>query len=124
MSMDHLIVLTHAEYVRLKRELKEAGVDLCFNAQMSQPLRLKWHPQLFEKEEFLEYLAHRCPAEKSYPIASVVCIKKATWFQPDQFIVAFHGVSRRQEADLQRYLSEHHVQSSAHASREMLEQTL
>ncbi len=124
MSLDNVIILTYVDYLRLKRDLKEVGVDLCYTAQTSQPVRLKWHPLLFEKEAFVEHVAQRRPADRSYRIASVVHVKKATWLQSDQFVVAFHAVSRRQEADLERYLSDHHVQSSHDAARELLEKAV
>ena len=39
-----LIILTYVDYIRLRRELKAAGFDLCYAAQVEQPVRLDWSP--------------------------------------------------------------------------------
>ena len=75
---------------------------------------------LFQRADFLQHLSQRRPADPSYRVASVSLLKKATWFQPDQFAVAFHTVGDLQVADLEKYLTEHDVQSSAETSRDML----
>ena len=116
----NLIILTDADYRRLRRELKEAGLDLCYLAQSDQPVRLKWSADLFQRADFLQHLAQRRPADPSYRVASVSLLKKATWFQPDQFAVTFHTVGDLQVAELEKYLTEHDVQSSAETSRDML----
>ena len=41
-----LIILTYVDYIRLRRELKAAGFDLCYTAQVEQPVRLDWSPHL------------------------------------------------------------------------------
>ena len=82
MNTPDLIVLTDADYRRLRRELKEAGLDLCYMAQSHQPVRLKWSPDLFQRADFLQHLAQRRPADPNYRVASVSLLKKATWFQP------------------------------------------
>ena len=123
MNSPDLIILTDADYRRLRRELKEAGLDLCYMAQSHQPVRLKWSPDLFQRVDFQHQLAQRRPSDSSYRVASVALLKKATWFQPDQFAVAFHAVGDTQNADLETYLEENHVQSSAETSREMLGRT-
>jgi hypothetical protein len=115
-----LIVLNYAEYLRLRRELKAADLDLCYAAQATRPVRVKWSQDLLQQEDFLRQVQQRRPVDPSYCIASVLQIKKATWFQPDQFAVTFHSVGARQVAALQRYLTEHNVRSSASAPREML----
>ena len=123
MNTPDLIILIDADYRRLRRELKEAGLDLCYMAQSHQPVRLKWSPDLFQRADFLQHLAQRRPADPSYRVASVSLLKKATWFQPDQFAVTFHTVGDLQVADLEKYLTEHDVQSSAETSRDMLART-
>lgn len=123
MSTPDLIILTDADYRRLRRELKEAGLDLCYMAQSHQPVRLKWSPDLFQRVDFQQHLAQRRPSDPSYRVASVALLKKATWFQPDQFAVTFHAVGDMYGADLEKYLAEHDVQSSAETSRDMLART-
>lgn len=120
MNTPDLIILTDADYRRLRRELKEAGLDLCYRAQSDRPVRLKWSPDLFQRAEFRQHLAQRRPSDPSYRVVSVSLLKKATWFQPDQFAVTFHAVGDLQQADLENYLAEHSVQSSAETSLDML----
>ena len=120
MSTSDLIILTDADYRRLRRELKEAGLDLCYMAQADRPVRLKWSPDLFRRVDFLQNLAQRRPSDPSYRVASVSLLKKATWFQPDQFAITFHAVGDLHDADLDKYLAEHNVQSSVETSRDML----
>jgi len=115
-----LIILTYVDYIRLRRELKTAGFDLCYMAQMEQPVRLDWSPELIRDPEFLRQLAQRRPADPSFRIAAVRLLKKGNWFRPDQYAVTFHAVGVLRDAEFQRYLSEHHVQSSADASRALL----
>ena len=123
MNTPELIILTDADYRRLRRELKEAGLDLCYMAQSHQPVRLKWSPDLFQRADFRQHLAQRRPTDPGYRVASVSLLKKATWFQPDQFAVAFHAVGDLHHAGLETYLAEHNVQSSAETSRDMLART-
>ena len=123
MNTPDMIILTDADCRRLRRELKEAGLDLCYMAQSHQPVRLKWSPDLFQRTDFQEHLAQRRPTDASYRVASVSLLKKATWFQPDQFAVTFHAVGDLRDADLAKYLAEHNVQSSAETSRDMLART-
>ena len=115
-----LIILTHVDYVRLRRELKTAGLDLCYMAQMEQPVRLDWSPDLMRDPEFLRRIAQRQPADPSFRIAAVRLIKKGNWFRPDQYAVTFHAVGVLRDAEFQRYLSEHQVQSSTDVSRALL----
>ena len=115
-----LIILTYVDYVRLRRELKAAGFDLCYVAQMEQPVRLDWSPNLIRDPEFLRQIAQRRPADPSFRIAAVRLIKKGNWFRPDQYAVTFHAVGVTRDAEFQRYLTEHQVQSSADASRALL----
>jgi hypothetical protein len=112
-TLEDLIILTYADYVRLRRELKAAGLDLCYMAQAGQPVRLDWAPHLFTDPKFLHQVAERRPADPSYRIASVWQAKKGTWLRPDEFVVTFHSVGALQEADLQQYLTAHQVRSSA-----------
>lgn len=123
MNTPDLIILTDADYRRLRRELKEAGLDLCYMAQTDQPVRLKWSPDLFQRADFLQHLTQRRPSDPSYRVASVSLLKKATWFQPDQFVVSFHAVGDLYAANLETYLAEHNVQSSVETSRDMLART-
>jgi len=115
-----LIILTYVDYVRLRRELKTAGFDLCYMAQMEQPVRLDWSPDLIRDPEFLRQVAQRRPADPSFRIAAVRLIKKGNWFRPDQYAVTFHAVGVMRDAEFQHYLTEHQVQSSADASRALL----
>jgi hypothetical protein len=115
-----LIILTYVDYVRLRRELKTAGFDLCYMAQMEEPVRLDWSPDLIRDPEFLRQIAQRRPADPSFRIAAVRLIKKGNWFRPDQYAVTFHAVGVTRDAEFQHYLTEHQIQSSADASRALL----
>ncbi len=115
-----LIILTYVDYVRLRRELKAAGFDLCYMAQMEQPVRLDWSPNLIRDPEFLQQIAQRRPTDPSFRVAAVRLIKKGNWFRPDQYAVTFHAVGVMRDAEFQHYLTEHQVQSSADASRALL----
>ena len=117
---EELIVLTHADYLRLKQDLKEAGLDLCYSAQVGQPLRLDWSIGLFKENRFLQYVAEHYPADGAYPIVSVAHSKKGGWFRPDEFTLTFHAVGVMQSDDLQQYLRDHNVQSSPEATRAKL----
>jgi hypothetical protein len=115
-----VIILTYVDYVRLRRELKAAGFDLCYMAQIEQPVRLDWSPDLIRDPEFLRQIAQRRPADASFRIAAVRLIKKGNWFRPDQYAVTFHAVGALRDAEFQHYLSEHHIQSTADVSRALL----
>jgi hypothetical protein len=115
-----LIILTYVDYVRLRRELKTAGFDLCYMAQMEEPVRLDWSPDLIRDPEFLRQIAQRRPADPSFRIAAVRLIKKGSWFRPDQYAVTFHAVGVTRDAEFQHYLTEHQIQNSADASRALL----
>jgi hypothetical protein len=65
-------------------------------------------------------VAQRYPAAANYRIASVWHAKKGGWFRPDEFVITFHTVGALQEAALAQYLTEHHIQSSAEASKARL----
>jgi hypothetical protein len=119
-TVQDLIILTYVDYIRLRRELKAAGFDLCYTAQVEQPVRLDWSPELMRDPEFLRQLAQRRPADPSFRVAAVRLIKKGNWFRPDQYAVTFHAVGTRRDADFQHYLAEHHIQSSTDASRALL----
>lgn len=119
-TVDDLIILTQVDYLRLRRDLKTAGLDLCYAAQIEQPLRLDWSPTLLRDPEFLRQLAQRRPADPHFRLAAVRLIKKGTWFRPDHYAVSFHAVGALRDAALQQYLSEHHIQSSTDASRALL----
>ena len=121
MDTEHeVIILTYVDYVRLRRELKAAGFDLCYMAQVEQPVRLDWSPDLIRDPEFLRQIAQRRPADASFRIAAVRLIKKGNWFRPDQYAVTFHAVGALRDAEFQHYLSEHHIQSSVDVSRALL----
>ena len=115
-----LIILTYVDYIRLRRELKAAGFDLCYTAPIEQPVRLDWSSHLMRDPEFLRRLAQRRPADPSFRIAAVRLTKKGNWFRPDQYAVTFHAVGALRDAEFQHYLSEHHIQSSADVSRALL----
>lgn len=117
---EQLIVLTHAEFVRLKQDVKAAGIDLCYTAETGEPIRLDWSSQLIQDPVFQEQLTRHRPPDASFRIASVRHTKKGGWFRPDQFKVTFHAVSARQEDALQQYLTEHHIQSSSQTPKAML----
>ena len=115
-----LIILTYVDYIRLRRELKAAGFDLCYTAQVEQPVRLDWSPDLMRDPEFLRQIAQRRPADPSFRIVAVRLIKKGNWFRPDQYAVTFHAVGALRDADFQHYLTEYHIQSSTDVSRALL----
>jgi hypothetical protein len=115
-----LIILTYVDYIRRRRELKAAGFDLCYRAQVEQPVRLDWSPHLMRDPEFLRQIAQRRPADPSFRIAVVRLTKKGNWFRPDQYAVTFHAVGARRDAEFQGYLAEHHIQSSTDVSRALL----
>lgn len=114
-----MIILTYADYLRLRRELKTAGLDLCYMAPMERPVRLDWSPELLRDPEFVQQVVQRRPAAPSFRIAAVRLIRKGNWFRPDQYAVTFHAVGAMQDAELQRYLAEHNVHSSVDAARAM-----
>jgi hypothetical protein len=115
-----LIILTYVDYIRLRRELKAAGFDLCYTVHVEQPVRLDWSPQLMHDPEFLRQIAQRHPADPGFRIAAVRLTKKGNWFRPDQYTVTFHAVGVLRDAEFQRYLAEHHIQSSTDVSRDLL----
>ncbi|MGE3537169.1 MAG: hypothetical protein AB7N91_06970 [Candidatus Tectimicrobiota bacterium] len=115
-----LIILTHGDYTRLRREWKAAGFDVCYSAQTEQPIRLDWSPELFHNAEFLRQLNSRRPSEGCFRIASVRLTKKGNWFRPDQYSVTFHAVGALRDAAFQEYLAAQQLQSSADASRARL----
>jgi hypothetical protein len=115
-----LIILTYVDYVRLRRELKAAGFDLCYTAQVEQPVRLDWSPDLIHDPEFLRQIAQRHPADSGFRIAAVRLTKKGNWFRPDQYAVTFHAVGALRDVEFQHYLAEHHIQSSTDVSRALL----
>lgn len=117
---EELVILTHAEYVRLKQDLKEAGLDLCYTAQAGQPLRLDWSAHLFQDAKFLQQLEERRPHDPAYRIASVRHLKKGSWFRPDEFGVSFHTTGDLQQDALAQYLAAHHIRSSREAPKAML----
>ena len=119
-TQEDLIILTYADYIRLRRDLKAAGLDLCYMAQAGQPVRLDWSPDLCADPKFLQQVAARCPTAPRYRLASVWYSKKGNWFRPDEYTVTFHSVSVPREADLQQYLTAHQVRSSADASKAKL----
>jgi hypothetical protein len=119
-TTQELVILTHAEYVRLKQDLKEAGLDLCYTAQAGQPLRLDWSAHLFQDAKFIQQLKERCPDDPAYRIASVRHLKKGGWFRPDEFGVSFHTTGDRQQDELAQYLADHHIRSSSASPKAML----
>ena len=119
-TVQELIILTYADYVRVRRELQAAGLDLCYMAQIEQPVRLDWSSDLLHDPEFLRQVAQRRPADPHFRIAAVRLTKKGNWFRPDQYAVTFHAVGATRDAELQRYLIEQNVHRSADVSRAML----
>ncbi len=119
-TTEELIILTHAEFVRFQQDVKAAGIDLCYKAETGEPVRLDWSLQLLQDPEFQEQLEQRRPADASFRIVSVRHTKKGGWFRPDQFKLTFHAVGALQEDALQQYITEHNVQSSSQAPKELL----
>jgi hypothetical protein len=119
-TTEALIVLTHAEFVRFKQDVKAAGIDLCYTAETGEPIALDWSPRLIQDPLFQEELERRRPADASFRIASVRQTKKGGWFRPDQFKVTFHAAGALQEDALQQYLAEHQIHSSSQTPKEML----
>ena len=119
-TTETLIILTQAEFARVKQDLKEAGIDLCYSAETGEPIRLDWSLRLFQDPLFQEQLERRRPGDASFRIASVQHIKTGGWFRPDQFKVSFHAAGALQEDALQQYLAEHHVHTSSQAPKAML----
>jgi hypothetical protein len=120
LATEGLIILTHAEYLRLKRDLKAAGLDLCYKAQISRPVRAPWSNILFQDPIILHHIEQHLPVEHTYRIASVQMTKKAGWFRPDEYTVTFHAVSGIRDADLQQYLGDHNIHTSAETLPAML----
>lgn len=119
-TTEELIVLTHAEFVRLKQDLKEAGIDLCYTAESGGPVRLDWSERLFQDPIFQEQMERLRPTDTSFRIASVKYSKKGGWFKPDQFKLAFHAAGALQDEALQKFLADQNVQSSSQAPKAML----
>src|SRR2546426_9210779 len=85
-----LIILTYVDYVRLRRELKAAGFDLCYMAQMEQPVRLDWSPNLIRDPEFLRQIAQRRPTDPSFRIAAVRLIdRKSTRLNSSHLVISY-----------------------------------
>ena len=59
-----LIRLIYADYMRLRRERKAAGLALCSMAQAGQPVRLDWSPEVFSDAQLLQQVAQRRPADR------------------------------------------------------------
>ncbi|ETW95935.1 MAG: hypothetical protein ETSY1_28595 [Candidatus Entotheonella factor] len=119
-TTEDLIILTHAEFVRFKQDVKEAGIDLCYTAETGEPIRLDWSLRLMQDPLFLEQLQRRRPADASFRIVSVQHTKQGGWFRPDQFKLTFHAAGALQEHDLEKYLAEHNIQTSSEAPKKML----
>ncbi len=119
-TTEELIVLTHAEFVRLKQDAKEAGIDLCYTAESGGPVRLDWSQRLFQDPLFQEQMERLRPADASFRVVSVQYIKKGGWFRPDQFKLAFHAAGVLQDETLQKFLTDQNVQSSSQTPKEML----
>ncbi len=119
-TTEELIIFTHAEFVRFKQDVKAAGIDLCYTMETGEPVRLDWSLQLLQDPVFQEQLQRRRPADAAFRIASVRHTKKGGWFRPDQFKLTFYAAGALQDDTLQQYLTEHRIQSSSQAPREML----
>ena len=118
-TVQELTILAYADYVRVRRELKAAGLDLCYTAQIEQPVRLDWSPGLLHDPEFVRQVAQRRPTDASFRIAAVRLIKPGNWWRPDQYAVTFHAVGLTHDAALQRYLAEQNVGSRSEVARAM-----
>jgi hypothetical protein len=120
-ATERLIMLPHADYLRLKRDLKAAGIDLCYTAQISRPVRVPWSPLLFQDEILLNHIARHCPADPSYRLVSVRMTKRGGWVRLDEYVVAFHAASSHQNAELEQYLQDHDLHTLAEVSRDMVD---
>ena len=103
-TTEGMIILTHAELVRLKQDLKEAGIDLCYTVESGGPIRLDWSEQLFRDPLFQEQMERLRPSDASFRIVSVQHTKKGGWFKPDQFKLTFHAAGALQDEALQKFL--------------------
>ncbi len=119
-TTEELIVLTHSEFVRLKQDIKEAGIDLCYTAESGGPVRLDWSEQLFQDPLFQEQMERLRPNDASFRIVSMQHTKKGGWFKPDQFKLTFHAAGALQDEALQKFLTDQNVQSSLQAPKAML----
>ena len=111
--MQDLIVLSHEEFAQLKRELKTAGLDVCYTAESVRPIRLRWTPERLTDAAFLQQVAQRRPADPSYRLASVRCMTPGNRLWPARLTVTFHAVSPLHDAALAHYLATHPVSSRA-----------
>jgi cytochrome c oxidase subunit IV len=105
--MRDLIILSHDAYTALRQDLKATGIDLCYSAASSRPLRRRWAPEHVHETRFRQAIETRRPADDSFCIASVAVAKAGNRWWPDQLTVSFHAVGETQEAALQHYLSTH-----------------
>ena len=120
--MQDLIVLSHEDYLSLKCELKEVGLDVCYTAQSVRPIRMRWSPERVYDTALLQQVAKRRPADASFRLASIQCTTPSSWLWPAQLTVTFHAVSPRQDAAFQQYLATHQLaRSTARASEPLLE---
>lgn len=98
--MQDLIVLSHEAFVQLKRELKAAGLDVCYSAESVRPIRMRWTPARLTDAAFLQQVGQRRPADPSYRLASVRCLTPGKRLWPAQLTVTFHAVSPVHDAAL------------------------
>jgi hypothetical protein len=120
-ATERLIILPHADYLRLKRDLKATGIDLCYTARISRPVRVPWSPLLFQDEILLNHIARHRPADSSYRLVSVRMTKRGGWVRLDEYTVAFHAVGSHQNAELEKYLQDHNLHTLAELSRDMVD---
>jgi hypothetical protein len=115
-----LHILTYAEFLRVKRDLKAAGIDLCYTARMGRPVRVPWSTFLLQDPILLHHIERHLPVEPTYRIASVRMTKPGGWFGLDEYTVAFHSVSSTRDAELEQYLTEHNIHTRDEISRDMV----
>lgn len=103
--MRDLIILSQDAYTALRQDLKATGIDLCYSAASSRPLRRRWAPEHVHETRFRQAIETRRPADDHFCIASVAVAKAGNRWWPGQLAVSFHAVGETQEAALQHYLN-------------------
>ncbi len=107
--MQDLIILSQDAFAALRQALKETGVDLCYSAPSSRPVRMRWTPERAHEARFRQAIEARRPAGESFRLASVEVTKPGNRLCPDQLAVTFYAASEAHEAALQDYLMAHRV---------------
>jgi hypothetical protein len=120
-AIESLHILTYGEFLRLKRDLKATGIDLCYTARISRPVRVPWSTFLLQDPILLNHIERHLPTEPIYRMASVRMTKQGGWFGLDEYSIAFHAASSTRDAELEQYLSDHNIHTRAEISRDLVE---